>query len=149
MIKTPVTQLVDQPNGIAGLDSSRMIATARVGSGTADATVFLRGDRTWATAGGISDGDYGDITVSHGGTVMDIDAGAVGNAELRDSAALSLIGRSANSVGAPADIASTADYDVMQNVGSVLAFRPLRIENRTVTDPAAPAVGQVWFRTDV
>lgn len=117
----------------------------------AKAAKVLQADGAWATnggSGGVTDGDKGDITVTGGGTIWDIDANVVGNAELRQGAALSVVGRSANSVGSVADISSTANYDVLQNVGSVLAFQPLRIENRT-TDPGAPAVGQVWFRTDL
>jgi hypothetical protein len=42
---------------------------------------------TWETpAGGLDDGDYGDITVSGGGTVMSIDAGVVTVTELADNA---------------------------------------------------------------
>jgi len=39
-------------NGYAELDSGILVPTARLGSGSADATKFLRGDRTWAVPAG-------------------------------------------------------------------------------------------------
>lgn len=59
------------------------IATARLGTGTANSGTFLRGDQTWAAAsGGVSDGDKGDITVSASGATWTIDNGVVEIANL-------------------------------------------------------------------
>ena len=50
-------------------------------SGGSTTTQFLRKDGTWAVpaggGGGLSDGDYGDISVSGGATVFSIDYTAV------------------------------------------------------------------------
>lgn len=45
-------------------------------------TGWIMPARSDASVGGLSDGDYGDITVSGAGTAMDIDAGVVGATEL-------------------------------------------------------------------
>jgi hypothetical protein len=47
---------------------------------------------------------------------------AVTDAKLRDSAALSVIGRSANSLGVPADIAAGSDGFVLRRSGTTLGF---------------------------
>ena len=80
----------------------------------------------------IADGDYGDITVSGSGTIFTIDADTVDTNELvnngvtdailRDSAALSVIGRSANSSGDPADIAAGSDGHILRRSGTSLGF---------------------------
>lgn len=71
---------------------------------------------------GLSDGNKGDITVSGSGTVWTINAGAITNAKLRDSSALSVIGRSANSTGTPADIAAANEGEVLRRSGTSLGF---------------------------
>lgn len=63
---------------------------------------------------------YVDTAVTSGSaTVAD---NSITNAKLRDSAALSVIGRSANSSGDPADIATSADGDVLRRDGTTLGF---------------------------
>jgi hypothetical protein len=70
----------------------------------------------------VLDGDKGDITVSSSGATYTIDNDVVTNAKLRDSAALSVIGRSVNSSGDPADIAAGSDGHVLRRSGTALGF---------------------------
>lgn len=66
----------------------------------------------------------GDVTgTGPGATATTIANNAVSNAKLRDSGALSVIGRSANSSGDPADISAVAaSGSVLRESGSVLGF---------------------------
>jgi hypothetical protein len=67
----------------------------------------------------------GDVTAGpgSGSVAATIANNAVSNAKLRDSGALSVIGRSANSSGDPADISATPATDaVLRESGSVLGF---------------------------
>lgn len=103
----------------------------------ASITVDSKGRITAASngsGGALSDGDYGDITVSGSGTVMNIDANVVGDAEIRQGAALSVIGRSANSLGNVADIAAGTDGHVLRRSGTTLAFGT--IATAGITDDA-------------
>ncbi len=67
------------------------------------------------------------ITNSGVGNIITIDTAeitdaAVTSAKLRNSVGVSLIGRSANTVGVPADIAASADNQVMARVAGALGF---------------------------
>lgn len=64
----------------------------------------------------------GDATLAAGGALT-VANDAISNAKLRNSGALSVIGRSANSSGDPADISASAASDaVLRESGSVLGF---------------------------
>lgn len=101
-----------------------------------------------SASGGVTDGDKGDIVVSGGGATWTIDANVVTNANFRQSAGVSVVGRSANSTGNVADIVAANDYDVLQRLTSTVGWGAFRIENRT-SDPGAPATGNIWLRTDL
>lgn len=77
----------------------------------------------------------GDVTTS--ANVATITNDAVTDAKLRESAALSVIGRSANSTGNPADIAAATDGDVLRRAGTTLGFsQPTAIQEVTLVNCA-------------
>jgi hypothetical protein len=75
-----------------------------------------------AGGGGVADGDKGDITVSSAGTVWTIDNGAVTSVKISNRAALSVMGRGANSIGTVIDIPASTDGHVLRRSGTVLGF---------------------------
>lgn len=59
------------------------------------------------SASGISDGDYGDVTISGAGTVINIDASVVTNAKLATMATARIKGRVTAGTGNPEDLTGT------------------------------------------
>ena len=77
----------------------------------------------------------GDVTASAGSNTTAIADNAIANTDIRDSGALSVIGRSANSSGDPADISAVAaSAAVLRESGSVLGFGT--IATAGITDAA-------------
>jgi hypothetical protein len=104
-IKGLITQVQQQINIVQGNASDIDILISSGGAGINELT--------------------GDVTAGPGtgSQVATIANNAVTNTKLRDSAALSVIGRSANSSGDPADIStSAASAAVLRESGSVLGF---------------------------
>ena len=69
----------------------------------------------------------GDVTKPAGSSALTIATAAVTSAKLRDSAAVSVIGRSANSSGVPGDIAAGANDTFLRRVGDALGFGGLTL----------------------
>lgn len=69
----------------------------------------------------------GDVTASAGSGATSIANNAVTDAKLRDSAAVSVVGRSANSAGDPSDIAAGANDRILRRVSDALDFGQLTI----------------------
>lgn len=97
---------------------------------------------TVLTAERLLAGEASVLTVTDGGAggaiTVGVAANGIGNAKLRDSAAVSVIGRSANSSGDPADIAASTNGHVLQRVSDTVAFGALPSQGRhTIWVPAS------------
>lgn len=111
--------------------TSGTIATARLGSGTASSTTFLRGDSAYST-------------IPTGA----IDDNAITNAKLRDSSALSVIGRSSNTSGDPADIVNTTDHQVMRRSGTSIGWGAVNLAQSAAVTGALPIANGGTGATD-
>lgn len=80
-------------------------------------------DVEWATAsGGVSDADYGDISVTGSGATWTIDNNVVTYAKFQQVAALSVVGNSTNALANAAAISAGSDYQILRRTGTAIAF---------------------------
>jgi hypothetical protein len=105
--------------------SSTMLATGAVGS-TQLAGASVTSDKLGVAA--VLTGNLGDLSVKTAKidnlavTTVKIDGNAVDNTKLRDSVGLSVIGRTSNTTGDPADIIAATDGHVLRRSGTSVGF---------------------------
>lgn len=147
---TQATSLLVAFTGDSGAGGAKGLVPAPA---IGDSAKFLRGDGAWAAgAGGGSgaptDADYlvktanGGLSVERvvtdtatvavdwataGQAKFGVVAASIGNTQLRTGAAISVVGRSANSIGALADIAAGSDDTILRRTGSALDFGQLTV----------------------
>ncbi|MGD9729993.1 MAG: phage tail fiber protein, partial [Nitrospiraceae bacterium] len=105
----------------SGISVSHGAGTVTVNSTITQYTDEMAQD---AVGGMLSDTATIDATYNDAGAsiTLDLKDNSVSNAKLRDSSGLSIIGRSANSIGYPADITAGSDGDILRRSGSTLGF---------------------------
>ena len=99
-------------------------ANINISTGTNDVTIAVTGLGALAL--------LDTVGTSH------IATNAITNARLRDSAALSVIGRSANSSGDPADIAAGTDHQVLRRSGTTIGFGAVNLAQPAAVTGALP-----------
>lgn len=138
-----VIQIRDEAGGISSTNSLTIICT---GAETINGASSLILNAPYAGVDLISDG-IGKWTIGRIGTSA-IAPNAVGNAALRQGTALSVIGRSANTVGNVADITAGTDGHVLRRSGTTLAFGTVALAS---FDPMATSslIGRLTAGTGV
>lgn len=131
-IKGRTTAGTGDPEDLTATQATALLNTFTTGlKGLAPAsgggtTNFLRADGTWAAppggGGGVSDADYGDITVSGTGTVWTIDNNAVTFAKMQDIGTGTLIGRFNAGTGDPETMTYGGGLEVNTGILRVAAF---------------------------
>ena len=98
-------KVIDASITEAHINSSALLSTGGLQGGSSTKISVRAGDAITVNTTGVSVTDDG-----------------ITNAKLRNSSALSVIGRSANSIGDPADIVAGTDHYVLRRSGSSLGF---------------------------
>lgn len=125
-------QMLGVNSGATGLEYKTLTAGSGIsvshgaGTVTVNSTITQYTDEMAqdAVGGILSDTATIDATYNDGaGTLaFDVKDNSISNAKLRDSSGLSILGRSANSSGDPADIVAASDGDILRRSGTTLGF---------------------------
>lgn len=108
-------------------------ASATANALTTARTIAASGDITWS----VSFNGASNVTAA-----ATIPVNSIGNTKIRQSAALSIVGRASNTLGDIADIASTADHQVLRRSGAALGFGAIALnQTAAVTGILAPTNG--------
>jgi len=110
------------PARVAVSATDRLVGrdTAAAGAGE---EITVGGGLEFTGSGGIQRSALtGDVTATAGSNTTTIANDAVTDAKLRNSAALSVIGRASNTSGDPADIAAANDGEVLRRSGTAVGF---------------------------
>lgn len=82
--------------------------------------------------------DFGALATLDSVSSSEIDANAVGNAQFRQSVALSVVGNSANATGNVADISAASDGQVLRRSGTSLGFGALSLSTAAAITGTLP-----------
>lgn len=145
--------LASPSNGSSGAPSFRSLVTADLpDNGVTDGKLRDSASTSVIGRSAGTSGDPADIAAANDNEVLRRSSGALGfgtigtgsiddnsitNAKLRDSAATSVVGRSAGTSGDPADISAASDDEVLRRSGGTLGFGALgsgSISNSAITN---------------
>jgi hypothetical protein len=93
-------------------------------------TIGITGDVVYTSPSFNGSEDVTDVSV--------IQPNVITNAKLRDSIALSVIGRSANSTGDPGDIAAATDHQVLRRSGTSIGFGAIALNQTAAITGVLP-----------
>lgn len=148
----------------ADLNNPRPLSTGGTGATTAPGartnlglgSIATQGANAVAITGGAINGTPVGGTTPSTGAFTDLSASgtltlpnaSVTRAALANSTALSVIGRSANSAGVPADIAAASDHQVMRRSGSAIGFGAVALNQGAAVSGALPVANGGTGGTD-
>ena len=132
---TQIPQIAVDAKGRISLAANAPLISDNVSEGSVN--LFFTNARARAALSGIGGIDYNSTTGA-----ISIAANGVTNSLFRQSAALSVVGRSANSTGDVADMAAASDHQILRRSGTSLGFGAVNLaQSAAVTGTLAAGNG--------